>query len=783
MKPILIVDNEGRDSYQTVDLQSWVEGGIVDFRTSLDRTDHIDPSEYATAFVHQSNKEAYDWAKKKFQPVFFFTGERVSDPYVNRHMYFMSRRYFLEKLPQVLAEYQESERVEKDMFEPPLGDGGQLESTPDSQDVGIGSAITFTSGTGRRKQHTYPVRRMGEEEGGDINFVDTLRPLGEVEAVLPIFLEETYDRPRDGLELLLRIRLGLGPAFRGDFQFYPIYIRLKTPLEKLLARDMKYAILCTPGTSIVDSHPSPDDFESELLKNEKLTEVQLGSILDQLPIRPHDPKVDHHDLTNEWGALRLWFGYQRLTKGSTKRPTVLSKRIKDLLQREYFAYLSSQSALNRELTQKADSTPVELNRVEDWRKFLKRHQANCGRPLQVLLIDDEAEKGWEEVLSLVLSADVDNVVSLTVYSSSEDGFDTDEAYRKAVDEDWDVVLCDLRLELPRDRKRTASPNPSKRAYYSGIELVESIKRKKPATPVIAFTASKTTWTTRAAQEAGVDGYWVKESPEHALDEGYSQQSVSNLYSLIQSSVEERRRHAFLWSLIEKVRRARDDSKMLARISDFHQSRSPGSVAQMYEHVEHLLLRAYGYLDVEATSLQREAFRYDPAGIAFIHLWGCLNQITDLRYRFGESEARLFAQGYESKRIWDCTQGNEKFEEWVYDTFYRWLPEHVRLDPCRDASSRRGADYIYSALLLAETGKNELSRRLWDSGMGLPLKDIRNKLDFIHGRISLSELETRDTEDRAVKHWKGPDLEGQVELSDLKDLAEIVKTGLFPERDY
>ena len=773
MQPILIVDNQGRAPYGTVNLQSWIDRGIVDFRTSLDCTDHIDPSEYATAFVHQSNQEAYEWAKRQFQPVFLFSGGRVRDPRLKRHMYFMSRRFFLERLPRVLEEYRSTGRVEKDMFEHPISDKSQSESAVDPTNSHPQGAITFTVGTDSEGQFSYPIREI--EETAEVDFVQTLRPLREIDSPRPIFLEETYSLPGDGLELLLRIRLGAGLG--GDFSRYPIYVKLETPLEKILEPNLKYAILCTQGVNIVDSFPDTDDIDVT-----PLTSTELDAILDQLPIRP-DPQVDHHDLTNAWGALRLWQGYQLLQGKSPEISESLARHRDNLLQREYYAYLAARSRLNQ--LEETDSATPNLGGVEDWKQFLTAHKEEQGNPLRILLIDDEAGKGWEEALSITLGAEVEDGTSLTVYPSPGAEFDNDEALKTALNGSWDVILCDLRLDLSQDKNLTADSDPSKRAEYSGIELVQSIKEQKPTTPVIAFTASKTTWTTRAAQEAGVDGYWVKESPKRALDEGYAQQNMRNLYSLIRRSVGKRNRYAFLWNLVRKARSAQEDSEMLSQISEFQGNRSTDDLAEVYERIEHLLLRSYGYLDVSVTSFQENTFRYDPAGIAFIHLWGCLNQITELRFRFDPSEARLLAQGYESKRIWDCGQ-EEKFEDWVYETFYRWIPDYMKrdFDPCRSESSKRGADYIYSALLLAETGKNRLSRRLWDSDLDIPLKKIRNKLDFIHGRISLSDVKNGEAAgNNATDDWVGIDVEGQVELADIKDLAEIIHTGLFPSVDY
>ncbi|MFB6271930.1 MAG: response regulator [Salinibacter sp.] len=671
----------------------------------------------------------------------------------------------------MLEEYRSTGSVDRDMFEQPLSDKGQPDSAVDSTDSHRKGAITFTSGTDSEGQSSFPIREV--EETAEVDFVQTLRPLREIDSPRPIFLKETYSSPGDGLGLLLRIRLGYG--FGGTFSRYPIYIKLETPLQRLLERNLKYAILCTQGVNIVESFPNVGDINVK-----PLSPTELDAILDQLPIRP-DPQIDHHDLTNAWGALRLWQGYQLLQGGNPQISEPLAQHRDKLLQREYYAYLAARSRLNQHGDTESD--PPESGGTEDWKQFLTAHHEDHGRPLQILLIDDEAGKGWEEALSLTLMADVEDGASLTVYPPSGAEFDKDKALETAVNEDWDLVLCDLRLNLSRDKSLTADSDPSKRADYTGIELVQSIKTQKPTTPVIAFTASKTTWTTHAAQEAGVDGYWVKESSERSLDKGYSQQSVRNLYSLIQRSVRKRRQYAFLWTLIEKVRRAQKDSEMLSQISAFQGNQSTEALADVYRRIEHLLLRAYGYLDVRVTSFQKNAFRYDPAGIAFIHLWGCLNQITELRFRFDRSEARLLAQGYQSKRIWDCGQP-EIWEDWVYDSFLSHLPSGISMDPCRSENSKRGPDYVYSALLLADTGKNRLSRRLWDYELDTPLKEIRNKLDFIHGRISLSEIQNGESErNNTTDDWVNTDVEGQVELNDIKDLTKIIDTGLFPAMDY
>lgn len=137
---------------------------------------------------------------------------------------------------------------------------------------------------------------------------------------------------------------------------------------------------------------------------------------------------------------------------------------------------------------------------------------------KILLVDDEADKGWESVLRKIFSTNLpDDFVVINEKVKDYDKF-TPKSKSIIENEHFDLYLIDLRLGgLEEDG--FLKPDD-----FSGMKVMRKIKSINPGNQVIIFTASNKVWNLKALLDAGADGYYMKESPEFAFTNEFSVQN-------------------------------------------------------------------------------------------------------------------------------------------------------------------------------------------------------------------------------------------------------------------
>src|SRR5690554_1483756 len=137
---------------------------------------------------------------------------------------------------------------------------------------------------------------------------------------------------------------------------------------------------------------------------------------------------------------------------------------------------------------------------------------------KILLIDDEADKGWESVLRKIFSTNLpDDFVVINEKVKDYDKF-TPKSKSIIENEHFDLYLIDLRLGgLEEDG--FLKPDD-----FSGMKVMRKIKIINLGNQVIIFTASNKVWNLKALLYAGADGYYMKESPEFAFTNEFSVQN-------------------------------------------------------------------------------------------------------------------------------------------------------------------------------------------------------------------------------------------------------------------
>jgi CheY-like chemotaxis protein len=730
MKPILIIDDSGAGVYDgVIDLDHWSGEGIVDFRETLEQPEHLDVDQFAAVFIHASHPDL-NWLipKLKEVPSIHFTGGRISDSGLSGTTYHTTRSDFYDRVEGIVKRYAETESIQPGDLQPPSKRRRQRmgnvrphsEQSRDAPPYDDADVITFDKGLEAPDASTltYPIVW---DESGDVDFVETLRPLVSVDHPTPIYLDETYADRVGGLELLVRIRLG--DALGGSFSRFPVFVRLPSPESTFQEAEPDYMVALMETAQFGPVFPDPE----VALNDGVLSPEEIQRFLDQVSLRP-EPGTDHHDLSNAWGAFRLWRGHRLLEGLPTewdKMPEELHQLRDRLLRRKFYMYLAAQSAISDSAS---DTTPSESKNdiVSSWRR-LSRNRTN-DTPIRILLIEDEADKGWEAVLSDMLVVD-ELPVELEVYPQRA-GFNYKDAQEAATGGSWDAVLCDLRLRSWEDPSLTASSNPSEKEEYTGVKLIRELKAEVPFTPVIAFTSSNNVWTIEATKDAGAQHYWVKESPMKPRDDAYSMKSAGELLNAIISSVALRRQWLFLEELVHDLSSARKNRKY---VETFAEISPEENVRDRLNAVERLLRRAYGFCFRQSSSFRREQLNHsdsDTRNHAFLQLWGCLNEILQLRFDNPEGRKCWMLRSNQSAEVYWRQPRASGAADWVKDHLHPSEPsaDSLSIAPFKP-NAESGSDWKYIALLLREGSLRDLEASLDRC------RKLRNSIDIVHGHTT------------------------------------------------
>jgi len=756
MNPILIVDDHGRDVYPSeTGLDAWIDENVVEFRSDSPLEPFPEAGDYGGLCVHKSHSE-YNFLKQEFsgRPVVAFTGNRTTDPTQTGNTYQTSRRDFISRLDSVLRRYEESEQFDVSYFTHQMHNSGtspsnsevdtnrsqtaETESDDYSQDA---SVITFTADRNETDASslTYPICFRGDEDE-EVDFISTLHPLTNLESQRPIFLEEDHGAGLKGLEFLLRIRLG--HAIGGDFATFPVFVRLDSFESAVEEASAAQTFMLTRSATRGSTFPNPES-QTEL---RSVTRSELRRLLEEVPVRPHRGK-DHHDLSNEWGVFRLWQGYQSLTGRSPSLPEDLKDQRDALLQHEYYAYLTARSRLHTDDYAPDEGTSEIIN---SWQRRLQAF-TDEESPLQILLIDDEADKGWRRILEEI-GTNSTGEMEISVYPQGG-SVNYKDALDQISDTEWDAVLCDLRLQDWKDPDRTRSSDPTDKAEYTGVDLIREVKDEHPFTPIIAFTASSNAWTQDAVYDAGAEGYWIKESPERRFDPSYSRENAASLLDQIQCIAAQRRTWNFLADLSTQLQSSLEDRTYRQAYTGLP-NRDDAEVRESLKSIQSLVLRAFGFGTGRVSSFKETTLKHTPSDrldVAFLQLWGCLNEILYLRFDNQRSgQCHMLRSDDSVEKYWQDPDGNGH-TPWC-NQLLRSGSRNLEICPWKPPEGQ-GSDAHYVRLLLREMGASDLEDDFDDCN------EHRNRLGLIHGH-SQDQSQSTDIQDH------------------LKPMVEIIRTLLL-----
>ena len=315
---------------------------------------------------------------------------------------------------------------------------------------------------------------------------------------LPEEVEALYlDTDADpALFMRLALHFRLTESLKGDSKYAPIIFVSDYSLEKLVAWGKESVIFMTAGgypstrATVVDQFGTYAGLEKDSYRELFLDKIFVES-----------PQGSHHSIANQWGASRLYM----IIKGRNAEEESF-KDFQDIHKDLYFKYIFHR-------------IPASVHRSVAGADEFKVKGCTGKR---ILLIDDEADKGWSKTMDLLFPMARFDVVSEEV--KNYESF-SDEAKKKIESPDNDLILLDLRLG---GMSEDYIVNPED---MSGYKVLRAIKERNRGTQVIILTASNKAWNLKALMQPGLgaDGYFVKESPEYEFSD---ELSTANLRSLI-----------------------------------------------------------------------------------------------------------------------------------------------------------------------------------------------------------------------------------------------------------
>jgi CheY-like chemotaxis protein len=305
----------------------------------------------------------------------------------------------------------------------------------------------------------------------------------------------------NGLRLATHIRCTESPN-----QLSRIFIYGFVGFEYLF-QDKYFNILKTKNVQLVG-------FSKQAFKEAAKVQVnsfsisELPSQIKKLKLDLPENYEDSHSIANEWAIYR-W------ANAIEAEDDDIDKIINRVNSNLYFKYLSTLYPKN------------QIIKIHDSELKIKF----SGSP-KILYIDDEADKGWSEILCKIIN-DI-NKISYAYIGKELKNMSSENIIKssleKIVDDDVDLVILDFRLHVDDFNAKTIQD-------VTGLKLLKAIKKVNPGIQVIIFSATNKVWNLQALQEAGADGFIIKESPENSRDYAFTSNSIENMRKEIEIGLE------------------------------------------------------------------------------------------------------------------------------------------------------------------------------------------------------------------------------------------------------
>lgn len=296
--------------------------------------------------------------------------------------------------------------------------------------------------------------------------------------------------------------------------------------------------------------------------------------------------LDRHQVTNEWGAIKLLLNHQ-LTLKDIEAGYEIPKTI-------YFKQKLKEYGIKETSRITFTSYPKHAKITS----AKSRLTTNILKLKKILLIDDNANKGWKFALEKIFtSATIDVKINYNEASLISDF------------SDYDLIFLDLRL--PANSSSTSAD------IKNGLLLIQKIKSNASLhVPLLIFTASQKASTLDQILQAGADAMYVKESIDLLEEESFDNylDFITEINFLVKKGEELKK----YWETILKIK-----TSFLPEIVD-------ASPLILKSRIIERLEMFYGLIktNFEQSKFNEDLFNYSSDILSFITLWSILNEIQE-----------------------------------------------------------------------------------------------------------------------------------------------------------
>lgn len=496
-----------------------------------------------------------------------------------------------------------------------------------------------------------------------------------------------------GLRLAYHIRL---TKILGEKANIPIIIIAEESFQFLGLTYPEPSILFTKGLYLIKE--SLEDYKKTLnwFNEGKIKPLEnVANFVRSVSINPPSNYHSHHSIANEWSILR----WAKVLGISTEIEALKDVRsnIESLL---YYKYLQAKYPIEAE----PDKAAFKIN--------------GKGR---ILYIDDEWNKGWNEVLSNYFATSSTEIEFETLKYDFKDKSHQEilkECDKKIQSYKPDVVLLDLRLS---DSDFINSHNST---HLTGYKVLQAIKSINPGVQVIIFTASNKVWNFTELLKAGCDDFILKESPELSTDNEYSRNSIAKMASSVST--------AFKMSFLKKVylKMAEVEKQLLSANNE--------EEADFILRLKNNLNIAFKLLN--ETKISAKYFNY-----AYLQLFQIIEDFSNLSYVFSNG-----LDCYVHVKDKSVCVNKTLIDKWETAISFtnKYMINHKVL-PIAKKRKRLDTNYIVSAILIFRLGYVNSSALSWTNiytirntkAAHFNIDDVLNEdtiftlLDFIESFIS------------------------------------------------
>jgi CheY-like chemotaxis protein len=345
---------------------------------------------------------------------------------------------------------------------------------------------------------------------------------------------EIEKEPKLSLKIGYHIRLSI--ANLKERALVPILYVSKLSLNSIILQTEIYGqLFSTKGVVFTEFELQSNKAEIECLSGLNQSEY-LTKFLKIIHIQP-DETLGRHSLANIWGAHAM---------DKSSKSNALSDD-SDFKKELYFKYISAFNIIDL-------LKPFKPDNITDNKSAIKNSLKVVGsiNKKRILLIDDEASKGWEVVLRKVFKTVA--IEDFVVIDEKVKDYDSlSEASRHVIENDkFDLYLVDLRLNGLEEDENSITED------FSGMKVLKKIKSINQGNQVIVFTASNKVWNLKALLEAGADNYYMKESPEYNFSTTVSDQNYKDFKANVATCFE-RSYLREIFSVLEKTKTTNTNS--------------------------------------------------------------------------------------------------------------------------------------------------------------------------------------------------------------------------------